>query len=85
MIIKCSGDLVEKIKSPVLLDSNRSFKWQNTLSLTKASFAVTFTVHHSHGASRLLGLCFLVLKNVIFRLCLLHEDGIAEAYISGSI
>ena len=34
--------------------------------------------------SRLLGPCLLVSKNVIFRLCLLHEDGI-EACIRGSI
>ena len=35
----CSEDLVvEKIISPVLFDMSRSFKWKNTLSLTKELF-----------------------------------------------
>ena len=66
----------------------------------KELFIKVSTVHHSNlvififlqGScvfqlafqSRLLGLCFLVLKK-IFRLCLLHEDGIVEVCIPGSI
>ena len=48
MFIKRFKDLVKKIISPVLFDTNCSFKWLNTLSLTKELFIKFFTVHRSH-------------------------------------
>ena len=49
------------------------------------SFSKESCVFQHAFPSRLLGPCFLVSKNVTFRLCLLHEDGIVEACNPGSI
>ena len=42
--------LFEKIISLVLFDTNRSFKWLNTLSLTKELFIEVSTVHRVANA-----------------------------------
>ena len=80
---------VEKIISPVLFDTNCSFEWLNTLSLTKELFIEVSTVHRWHLFSSffkescvfrhpfqscLLGPCSAPCDEKIFCLCLLHED-----------
>ena len=91
----------EKIISPVLFDTNRSFKWLNTLSLTKKLFIEVSTVHRSHlvififlqgklcvsaaPVSKSLAWTVFSCVEKIFRSCLLHEDGIVEACIPGSV
>ena len=93
-------DLVEKIISPVLFDTNRAFKWLNTLSLTKELFINFFYGARSHlvififlqrkvcvsaPVSKLVSWTVFPCGEKIFRLCLLHEDGIVEACIPSSI
>ena len=72
--IRCS-DLVEKSISLVMFDTNRSFK--RFIQGKVVCFGKRFQV-------ACLASVYLCQKNVIFRLCLLHEDGI-EACIPGSI
>ena len=57
------------------------------VSMGNRSHFVTFKscVFRHVLSTSMLGPCLLRRKNVIFRLCLLHEEGIVEAHTPGSI
>ena len=91
--MKRPEDLIEKMISLVLFDTDSSFNWYNALALTKELFIEVSMVRCSHfvifnflqGKVVCLSTRFQVacLVRVYIpsscQFCLLHEDGIVEA------